>query len=94
MGKAERHGDILQDMLQKYDTEYPILSEDQFKGAIQHLCSAKNALSRSKGYTPEILVLGKSRPLPGNIGEEFHQRPNILQTAIHRKVFNSDNNCR
>ena len=70
MGKTERHGDILQDMLHKFDTDHAIQSEDQFKTALRHICCAKNALSRAQGYTPEILVLGKSRPLPGNLGED------------------------
>lgn len=71
MGKTERHGDIIQDMLQKYDAEHPIQNEDQFKMALRHTCCAKNALSKAKGYTPEILVLGKSSPLPGSISDEF-----------------------
>ena len=70
MGKTERHGDILQDMLHKYDSDHSIQDEDQFKMALRHLCCAKNSLSRAQGYTPEILVLGKSRPLPGNTIEE------------------------
>ena len=70
MGKTERHADILQDMLHKFDTDHAIHSEDQFKTALRHICCAKNALSRAQGYTPEILVLGKSRPLPGNLGED------------------------
>eukprot|EP00435_Cladocopium_sp_Y103_P052434 s764_g16.t1 len=69
MGKTERHGDILQDMLQKYDIEHPVENEDQFKTALRHICCAKNALSRTQGYTPEILVLGKNSPLPGSIGD-------------------------
>ena len=70
MGKTERHGDILQDMLHKFDNDHAIHDEDQFKTALRHICCAKNALSRTQGYTPEILVLGKSRPLPGNTTEE------------------------
>ena len=70
MGKTERHGDILQDMLHKFDNDHAIQNEDQFKMALRHICCAKNALSRAQGYTPEILVLGKSRPLPGNTTEE------------------------
>ena len=65
LGKVEGHGEILQEMLRKYDTEHEIKSSHDFNVALTHCCNAKNALSRHQGYTPEILVLGKSRKLPG-----------------------------
>ncbi len=65
LGKTERHGEILQEMLRKYDHEHPIHSSDDFAKALTQCCNAKNALSRHKGYTPEILVLGKSIQIPG-----------------------------
>ena len=78
LGKTERHGDILQDMLQKMDHENSLDTSAQFKLALHHCCSAKNALARSKGYTPEILVLGKSRALPGGLCEDPLQPANYL----------------
>ena len=65
LGKTERHGEILQEMLRKYDHEHPIQSSEEFVKALTQCCNAKNALSRHKGYTPEILVLGKSIQIPG-----------------------------
>ena len=59
MGKVERHGGILQGMLEKYHHDNPIRSSQDFEEALHHCCNSKNALSRAKGYTPEILVLGK-----------------------------------
>ena len=64
LGKTERHGNILQHMLQKFDHEKAILHDMDFATALDHCCAAKNSLARHKGYTPEILVLGKSRHLP------------------------------
>jgi len=69
LGKVERHGEILQEMLRKYDTEHEIKSSHEFNIALTHCCNAKNALSRHSGYTPEILVLGKSRKLPGSLSQ-------------------------
>ena len=66
LGRTERHGDILQDMLAKYDREHPIENSEQFAIALSLCCNAKNSLARARGYTPEILVLGKSSPLPGS----------------------------
>ena len=66
LGKTERHGDILQHMMKKFDSENPILHDNDFAIALDHCCAAKNALARHKGYTPEILVLGKSRHLPAS----------------------------
>lgn len=70
MGKTERHGEILQEMLRKYDHEYPIENSMQFMVALTLCCNAKDAIARHKGFTPEILVLGKSRVLPGNITQD------------------------
>ena len=70
LGKTERHGDILQHMLQKYDHEVNIENEDQFQSALIQCCNAKNSLARHKGYTPEILVLGKSQILPGSNSQD------------------------
>ena len=65
LGKTERHGEILQEMLRKYDHEHPIQNSEEFMKALTQCCNAKNALSRHRGYTPEILVLGKSIQIPG-----------------------------
>ena len=65
LGRCERHGSILQSMLDKYHAEKPIKNSIDFDQALLHLCSAKNAMSRHRGYTPELLVLGKCQRLPG-----------------------------
>lgn len=70
LGKTEKHGDILQHMLQKYDHDFQIETEDQFQTALYQCCNAKNSLARHKGYTPEILVLGKSQILPGSNSQD------------------------
>ena len=71
LGRCERHGAILQTMLDKYQQDQPISSDDEFEMALQHCCAAKNSLSRYRGYSPEILVLGKSRHVPAsNMNEE------------------------
>ena len=61
MGKCERHGSIIQNMLNKYQIDHTISTDEEFSDALTHCTAAKNSLSRHKGYSPEILVLGKSR---------------------------------
>ena len=58
-GKAEKHGDILQNMLTKYDKEHPINTYSDLKHGLWWCVQAKNAYSIRKGYAPEVLVLGK-----------------------------------
>ena len=70
LGRTERHGDILQHMLEKFDHDHVIDNHEQFKNALRECCNAKNSLSRFRGYTPEILVLGKAQKLPGNLSED------------------------
>ena len=67
MGKCERHGAILQDMLNKFQLEQPITCRDDMERALCHCTAAKNSLSRCKGYSPELLVLGKSRHMPASV---------------------------
>ena len=103
MGKTERHGDIVQHMLMKYDHDRPILNEAMFRQVLTQCFVAKNSLARSKGYTPEILVLGKSQALPGSLSdnpfsssqyvadaetpEGIAFREKLLQRECARKAF-------
>ncbi len=64
MGRGERHGAIIQRMLDKYQIDHNMMSEQDLKEALTQCTMAKNSLSRHKGYSPEILVLGKSRHTP------------------------------
>eukprot|EP00435_Cladocopium_sp_Y103_P041712 s568_g11.t1 len=66
MGRSERHGSTLLRMLDKYHADQPISNLQEFENALQLLCNAKNSLSRHAGFTPEILVLGKSQHVPGS----------------------------
>ena len=70
MGKCERHGGILQAMLNKYQVEHPIVCDQDFDIALSQITSAKNSLSRHRGYSPEILVLGKSRHIPACVSND------------------------
>ena len=70
LGKCERHGAILQDMLNKYQMEQPITCREELEKILCHCTSAKNSLSRCKGYSPEILVLGKSRHWPASVSND------------------------
>ena len=70
MGKCERHGAVIQGMLNKYQVEHPIVCESDFDNALSQIVSAKNSLSRHRGYSPEILVLGKSRHVPACVSND------------------------
>lgn len=66
-------------MLRKYDKEHPITTSDEFTTALTLCCNAKNALARQRGYTPEILVLGKSRVLPGTNSQDEPDASHVSQ---------------
>ena len=66
-GRCERHGQILQTMLNKLDHEKPIESYHDLHQALIQCTHAKNSLSIRKGYAPEVLVFGKSSKIPGSI---------------------------
>jgi hypothetical protein len=66
-GRCERHGDILQNMLNKVDLEYPVGTYDDLLQALIQCTSAKNSLSIRRGYSPEVLVFGKCSKVPGSL---------------------------
>lgn len=77
IGKVERHGGILQEMLKKYEQEHPITSYTNLQTALSHCTSAKNALSQKQGYSPETLVFGKGSRIPASISSD-EQLPSHL----------------
>ena len=66
-GRLERHGDVLKDILQRLDTQMPLINDVLFDQALAQALQAKNALMRFKGYAPEQIVLGKSLRIPGSV---------------------------
>lgn len=67
MGRSERHGQVLQEMLQKYDAEHAITSYAEMQVALTMCTAAKNSCSLRHGYSPEVLVFGKGFRMPGSL---------------------------
>ena len=80
-GKAERHGAVLQHMLQKFDMDHPIENYQDLQKALFWCVQAKNANSLRKGYAPEVLVLGKQTRLPGSICSDELLPAHLLANA-------------
>ena len=80
LGKTERHGDILQHMLSKYEEDHPIESFQELQTALAQCTAAKNACSLKHGFAPEVLVFGKGLRTPGSLSSD-EQLPAHL-TAI------------
>ena len=70
LGKTERHGDILQHMLSKYEEDHPIETFQDLQTALAQCTAAKNSCSLKHGYTPEILVFGKGLRTPGSLSSD------------------------
>ncbi len=68
-GRAEIHGHIIKQMLDRYDNEERIPSPQDFDIVLQACFQAKNALARHQGYRPgpEQIVLGKDKKLPASL---------------------------
>ena len=67
MGRIERHGGILQEMLSKYELEHEITNYSQLQQALAQCTMAKNTCGIRQGYSPEMLVFGKSTRIPGSL---------------------------
>ena len=108
-GRAERHGAVLQEMILRYDTEQAIQTVDDMQQALWAVTQAKNSLSVRRGYSPEILVLGKATRLPGSVvsddtipahllaeSEESQGvafRKNLQRRELARKAFHEADNA-
>ena len=69
-GRAERHGAVLQHMLDRFDKEHPIETYQDLHQSLWWCIQAKNSSSLRKGYAPEVLVLGKHTRLPGAVSSD------------------------
>lgn len=78
----ERHGDILQQILSKMDTEDPIDDVGKLEMALTMATHTKNQWSRHRGFPPETLVFGKMIRVPGSVVSD-------LQCSAHSPA-NSD----
>ena len=67
MGRVERHGGVLQNMLSKYELEHEITNYSQLQQALAQCTAAKNTCGIRQGYSPEMLVFGKSTRIPGSL---------------------------
>ena len=67
LGKTERHGDVLQHMLNKYQEDFPIENYSDLQRALMVCTAAKNACSLRHGFAPEVLVFGKGLKVPGSL---------------------------
>ena len=65
-GKVERHGQLLEIMLKKYELDHGLDSDYDVQQALWHLCQAKNSLGMCRGFSPEMIVPGKSARLPAS----------------------------
>ena len=69
-GRVERHGQIMKDMLHRFDHDHVIRDVAEFDSVLRTCFQAKNALVRHEGYCPEQLVLGRSTPLPASLSSD------------------------
>ncbi|MCG8490892.1 MAG: hypothetical protein MI743_04695, partial [Sneathiellales bacterium] len=78
--RIERHGGILQTILNKMDHEETISSYSQLSIALAQATLTKNQWSRFRGYPPEILVFGKGSKMHGSV-------VNDEETASHHAAL-------
>ena len=88
-GRSERHGQILQSMLTKIDAENPILSVHDMQQALIQCTHAKNTLSIRRGFSPEVLVFGKSSKIPGSnvSSDEVSAHESAMREDAHGIMF-------
>lgn len=83
MGRTERHGDILQAMLSKYEKDHPINTYNDLQVALAMCTAAKNACSLRHGFSPEVLVFGKGLRVPASITGDDDLPAHLTATSDH-----------
>ena len=80
--RVERHGGILQMILNKMDHEEAIItSYSQLATALAHATMTKNQWSKYRGYPPETLDFGKGSRMTGSVISDE-------ETASHHAALN------
>ena len=79
--QIERHGGILQSILEKMDVEQPIDSYEQLEIALAVATHTKNQWSRYRGYPPEMLVFGKMARVPGSVVSDTSHSAHMLAVS-------------
>ena len=72
LGKTERHGEILQEMLSKFETDHGINNYAELQIALSMCTAAKNSCSLRHGFSPEVLVFGTGLRVPGSVASDDH----------------------
>ena len=79
--RVERHGGILQMILNKMDHEETITSYSQLATALANATMTKNQWSKYRGYPPAMLVFGKGSRMTGSVSSDE-------ETASHHAALN------
>ena len=69
-GGCGRRGAVPQGVLNKAQKELPITCREELDRTCQNFTAAKNSLSRCRGYSHEILVLGESCHVPASVSQD------------------------
>lgn len=76
--RSERHGQILQEILRKMDSEASIDTHEKMKQALYHATYTKNQWCRHRGFAPEMLVFGKMSRVPGTVSSDDQMSSHML----------------
>ena len=84
-GRIERHGQIIKNMLSRYDQEQKIEHVQELDQVLQSCFNAKNSLARHQGFSPEQIVPGKSCKLPGSLTSDDQASAHSLADGADRE---------
>jgi len=81
LGRIERHGGLLKAMVAKTIAEIQAVGEDLMTQILTQRVTAKNSMSRVRGFTPSQWVLGRIPREPGTAMEEEWCDLGVLEMA-------------
>ena len=86
LGKGERHGDIVREIMHRLIHQHGIIGSDSMDIAATMSTHAKNSLTRRAGASPAQWVLGQNPRLPASLISETENAEAMHQLTLSRRL--------
>lgn len=95
VGLAERHGGLVENMLVRVVKEMQPQNYDQWYECLQMVMDVKNSSVQVGGYSPEMLLFGRSRPIPEDLcSTEAQRNPQVNSMIVNGDILERVSRCR
>ena len=80
-GRVERHGALVKEMLQRFDTEKTIQTPQELDTVLRACFQAKNSMMKYRSFSPKQIVLGTATRVPASLTSDESSSAHSLATG-------------